>query len=289
MIKLHSPGEKANVVMTLLVRNEEDILCQNIDYHLSQGVKHIIATNNLSTDRTNEILKHYESNNVLTIIDESNDDYDQSKWVSRMARMAYTDLNADWVINNDADEFWFAKGMDLVTFFTSLRDANIVIGKRSDMICYHHNKGPDTPFYKTMKYKKKTSLNSNGMPLPPKVAHISNPYVKVSQGNHDVNLPFEKKISNKTLEVLHFPIRSSKQFRQKIQLGGKAYSNNKTLSKSVGSTWRKMYDELTRTGNISYIDENIVSESDLQRMIANGEALLDLRLKQAIEEIHGVQ
>ncbi|HJM57083.1 MAG TPA: hypothetical protein QF446_07130 [Planctomycetota bacterium] len=39
------------LVMTLLVRNEEDILATNIEYHLARGVDFIIATDNLSDDR----------------------------------------------------------------------------------------------------------------------------------------------------------------------------------------------------------------------------------------------
>jgi hypothetical protein len=33
------------VVMTLLVRDEEDILRENIDFHLKQGVDHFIISN----------------------------------------------------------------------------------------------------------------------------------------------------------------------------------------------------------------------------------------------------
>ena len=49
------------IIMTLLVRDEEDVLRQNIDFHLSQGVDFIIATDNLSVDSTKDILKEYEN------------------------------------------------------------------------------------------------------------------------------------------------------------------------------------------------------------------------------------
>ena len=49
------------LIMTLLVRNEEDILKENIEFHLNQGVDHIIATNNLSTDGTTQILEDFKN------------------------------------------------------------------------------------------------------------------------------------------------------------------------------------------------------------------------------------
>ena len=47
------------IVMTLLVRNEEDIIEANIEFHLAQGADFIIATDNRSTDRTRDLLLRY--------------------------------------------------------------------------------------------------------------------------------------------------------------------------------------------------------------------------------------
>ena len=51
---------KTKLIMTLLVRDEEDILEYNICHHLNQGVDHIIAIDNESIDQTPKILKKYE-------------------------------------------------------------------------------------------------------------------------------------------------------------------------------------------------------------------------------------
>ena len=96
------------LVMTLLLRDEEDIVRENLDFHLAQGVDRVIVTDNGSEDATVEILREYEARGVVRLLLEPADDYSQGRWVTRMARLAAAE-GADWVINNDADEFWWPR------------------------------------------------------------------------------------------------------------------------------------------------------------------------------------
>ena len=95
--------------MTLLVRDEEDIVADNLDFHLAQGVDEVIVTDNGSVDGTLEILRAYEARSLVRIIVERTDDYSQGRWVTRMARIPADEHDEYCVINNDADEFWWTR------------------------------------------------------------------------------------------------------------------------------------------------------------------------------------
>ena len=63
--------------MTLLVRDEADIVDDQITYHLAAGVDFVIATDNRSEDGTTAILERYERDGVLHLIREHGDDMRQ--------------------------------------------------------------------------------------------------------------------------------------------------------------------------------------------------------------------
>src|SRR5262249_10290183 len=143
--------------MTLLVRDEQDIIQANIDYHLSRGADFIIATDNRSIDSTTEILKSYESRDLLRYIFEEADDYNQHVWVTRMARMAYAEYGADWVINNDADEFWWPMKGGLQEAFSGLApEINVVRAERHNFVT---SGSASEPFYDRMIYRNRVSFN----------------------------------------------------------------------------------------------------------------------------------
>ncbi len=94
------------LVMTLLARDEIDVVDAWLAFHLNAGVDLVIATDNLSQDGTTEVLEEYARSGHVHLIREPGEDLRQDEWVTRMARLAATQYSADWVINSDADEFW---------------------------------------------------------------------------------------------------------------------------------------------------------------------------------------
>jgi hypothetical protein len=53
------------LALTLLAKNEVDVIDANVSYHLNAGVDFIVATDIGSTDGTLEILERYERLGVL--------------------------------------------------------------------------------------------------------------------------------------------------------------------------------------------------------------------------------
>ena len=76
------------LVMTLLVRDEDDILALSLEHHLTQGIDRFIVTDNRSRDSTPQILRRYAERGLLEIIEEPGETYDQARWVTRMAERA---------------------------------------------------------------------------------------------------------------------------------------------------------------------------------------------------------
>jgi len=269
------------LIMTLLVRDEEDILKENIDFHLSQGVDFIIATDNCSIDGTKDILLEYQNKGLLHYIYEAEDNYNQHKWVTKMARIAYNDYHADWIINNDADEFWYSEEYNnLKEAFLSLDNSyNIVQAERNNFVALE-DRNDDLPFYSQMIFKEVQSLNPIGKPLPPKQAHIGTSNIIVTQGNHAVKNLNNKRIKHNLIKILHFPIRNHKQLINKIAKGGAAYERNNELSPNIGNTWRNLYNQLKENGNLDkYLANNMYSKKRLKTELNSNTLIEDTFLE----------
>lgn len=265
------------LVMTLLVRDEEDVLAANLDYHLAQGVDQFIITDNLSVDGTRDIVESYVRRKLAVYLYEPNDDYSQFRWVTRMARMAAADLDADWVINNDADEFWAsdAPGVNLKSCLA--RVATTVQSLTVPRFNFIPMGAGDPGFFaERMTLLERESRNSEGMLLPPKVCHRALPDVEVDQGNHGVSLAgIPVRSEPCALRILHYPMRSYRQFENKIVRGGAAYARNTELSEEVGITWRNLYKVWQAGDLLNWYLQHVPSPQVVQNKLLTGELVQD--------------
>jgi Glycosyl transferase family 2 len=259
------------LVMTLLVRDEQDIVRENLDFHLAHGVDQVIVTDNGSEDATVEILREYESQGVVRLLFEPTDDYSQGRWVTRMARLAATE-GADWVINNDADEFWWPRAGTLRSIFDQLDDeVGLVVARRENFVPRPED---GRPFWERMTLRERESLNPLGKPLPPKLAHRADPEIEVAQGNHKVEgARLGERLDDGSIEILHFPMRTYGQFENKIVKGGRAYGRNRELPQRTGRTWRRLYEAWEEGSLREHYDDNVVAEG------ARADLVEDTRLR----------
>ena len=101
------------LALTLLAKNEADIVDANVAYHLAAGVDFVVATDNGSSDGTTRIFERYEQRGVLAPHPRAEQRLStRPLGDARMARRA-AELGADWVMNADADEFWWPRAGDL--------------------------------------------------------------------------------------------------------------------------------------------------------------------------------
>jgi hypothetical protein len=96
--------------MTLLTRDESDIVEQHLAFHFAAGVDHVIVTDHVSTDGTRDVLERHAREGHVTVLREPEGPFRQREWVTRMARLAVAEHGADWVVNSDVDEFWWPRG-----------------------------------------------------------------------------------------------------------------------------------------------------------------------------------
>jgi hypothetical protein len=273
------------LVMTLLVRDEADIVSANIEFHLDRGVDFIIATDNLSVDGTTDILRAYERRGVLHYIRQTDDDYAQHRWVTHMARLARAKFGAEWVINNDADEFWYPEQ-------GNLKEALDTVSASCDAVAVKRHNFPPRPalggalFGNTMTVRFRQSLTAFGRQVSNKVCHRGFDDIEVEQGNHAV-LRHQQILAAGAapIEILHFPIRSYRQYANKISLGGAAYGRNKELDAALGDTWRHLY-QLWRRGELgAYYRAAVLDDEEVQRGLHDNILVRDERLKVALSKL----
>jgi hypothetical protein len=277
-----------NLVMTIQVRNEEDIIAANIDFHLAQGVDFFIVTNNLSVDGTRDILKRYERRGVLRYLWQAEDIHAQGEWVTQMARLAATEHGADWVINSDADEFWLPDEGDLKALLAAVPDTvEAVEAERTNFVPLRRPP-PDEPFWSAMVIREARSLSVLGEPLPTKVCHRAFAEIVVGNGNHSVRVG-ERELEpvRLPLAILHFPMRSYRQFADKIVKGGGALARNPKLGPETGGTWRHLRGLWLKGELEAFYHDAAVDEAAIEAGLADGTYLRDERLKSLLARLAG--
>ena len=265
------------LVQTLVVRDEIDVVESQIAYHLNAGVDCVIATDHESVDGTTDVLERYERDGRLRLIRESGP-VREHEWRTRMARLAAAEHGAEWVINTDADEFWMPRrGM--------LKDALAAIPAPYGVVwatSRHFVPRPDdgAPFFErmTVRFSSPAALNDPLSPYRPhaKAAHRGDPNVIVRHGSHRVETSFEPLPHWHPFDVLHFPFRSLEQYARKTARRGRPDADSR-----LGQYVRGLHAR--EAGRVHEVyGATVVDDAELERGLASGSLVLDMRLRDAL-------
>ncbi|MEQ1734868.1 MAG: glycosyltransferase family 2 protein [Rhodoglobus sp.] len=239
-----------HLVMTLMVRDEADVIGAMLEHHARQGVDVFIITDNGSVDGTTEIIKSFAERATVDLRIDPEHRKQQTFTVTKMARDAASIHKADWVINADADEFWFP-----VDRKRTLKDVFSEIPKSlgsftvpvHDMIGAPALSGSGLSRLIYRDQRSDEMLRSVGLRShsTPDAVHIGDPQIVVAQGNHSVNLASTGEPDPAlAIEVMHFPWRSWQQYHRKVENAGRAYANNSGLSPSPNHHGMREYRRL---------------------------------------------
>lgn len=269
--------------MTLLARDEVDIVDAQLTFHLSAGVDFVIATDNGSQDGTTEILERYEREGWLRLILEPGDAVRQSEWVTRMARLAASEHGADWVLNTDADEFWWPRE-------GSLKDVLATVPERYGAVrgCWrHYLPRPDDGAF----FAERMTVRLGAPAFPgdkstifhahQKVAHRADPRVTIEEGNHNaLGERLDPIRAWHPIEVMHF------SFRSLVQLERKGRGSWMRSAAHEPTHHQILLDEAFRTGRTGeFYDSFVVTDEALERGLAEGALAIDTRLRDSLRKL----
>ena len=207
------------LAMTLVVRDEVDIVDAQISYHLDAGVDFVIATDHGSRDGTTDVLESYARQGYLRLFREQGEMRD-SAWRTGMARLAATEYAADWIINADADEFWVPRRGTLKNLLSAIPEEFGVIWALTRHFVPRPEHGEFFAERMTVRFSATTPLNDPTSPYRPhaKAAHRADPAIVVLYGSHDVRSSLPRLSGWFPADVLHFPFRTREQWERKGEL-----------------------------------------------------------------------
>src|SRR5215211_3884954 len=121
--------------MVYKVRDEADIIEDNLRFHLAQGLDFFVIVDTGSVDGTLEILERYEEAGLVRLERTTGGIHDMKRGgEEEITRMA-VEMGADWIVHNDADEFWWPADGNLKQTFEAIpEEFGMVLAPRTEFV-----------------------------------------------------------------------------------------------------------------------------------------------------------
>lgn len=274
------------VVLTLLARNEADVVDANIAFHLNAGADFVIATDNRSDDGTTDVFRSYERDGHLRLIREEGEGVQNGLWVTRMARLAAREHGADWLIHADADEFYWPRAGSLkeVLSVVPARYGTVRTFVRAFLL-----RPDDRGFFAermTVRLSAQAPINDPTSIFRPgsKLIHRADPNVSIGDGTHHVEgAGLETVRGYSPIELLHFPFRTTAQAERKFETALHVWLRNRD---GEPPHYYAKGAVAIRDGRLPDVIASLaVDDATLAQGLADGSLVVDTRLRDALREL----
>jgi hypothetical protein len=272
------------VAVTLAARDEGDVVEAYLAHHLNAGADVVVATDHASQDETGEILERWSRDGSVHLLREEDPGFDQRALLTRMARIAATELGADWVLHADADEFWWPRS-------GTIKDVLAAVPQRYGVVrglVQYFVVRPDDDRFFTERMDVRLVRSpvqdpvSTGRPFS-KVAHRADPGIRIGVGAHGVTgTPLVPMTSWTPFEVLHFSVRNVEQCRRKFANRAAFWT---TDAHGPGPIVERAQQEIVDRGAREFYDSLAVADDVVARGLREGSLLRDTRLRDELRRL----
>lgn len=265
--------------MSLIVRDEADIIAENIEFHAKNGVDAFVVVDNGSKDGTRDILARLCKSYDMDVIGYPGL-FVQEKIATGLGEHLRERKHVDWLISNDADEFWVPRTGDLKscirmsTPVLRVKRYNLLPTKKdlSDRrYRFFHNlmlvqnplgfqpaaPDPDEP----LKYP--IMLRS----FPPKVMCSMTGFKAVHKGNHAVEHMGNPAVDIDEITVFHFPLRKYDVFETRIRNHAESFDD-----RPPGTSWhlRRWFTCYQRGTLRNEYDSMLLTDEKVENLLSTG-------------------
>lgn len=247
-----------NIALITMVKDEEDVIYENLVWHFCVGFRKFVIVDNDSTDKTLALIhkfkKETEGKALVIIIEDPIFEHIQSRIITaamRTVNVVWPEV--EWVFPVDGDEFWYPnRPLDQILADVPKDKDEMLVIQYQQRPCDKYDKiDSSKPFYNSIVCRDRVLSSGGGLG---KVAVRSNVTTQIRQGNHEAVVDgwnLSKTSANILgLDMRHFAIRSVDQVYRKYWNGAHA---NIALKKkggpsTVGSHWDSFLDEVKDKG-----------------------------------------
>ncbi len=247
-----------NIALISMIKDEDDIIYENLVWHFCVGFRKFILIDNNSTDNTRRLIEKFKNETLgkatVIVIEDPILEYIQSRITTGAMQFAHSTWpEVTWVFPIDADEFWYPNAPLKDILANVPADKNVILTLQYDHMLtekadqFNHN----LPFYEAILYRNKTLSGGIG-----KIALKADANLIIAQGNHNAITKRTQSLQYISgnligLDMRHFQRRSLAQVQKKYWNGAQANiaaQNQKLISLDHASHWTSFMEEVKEKG-----------------------------------------